>query len=106
MHGAARDRGTARAAVLRRRSDAEQRLHRRIVASLTLGRYEVEREAPSSCAGVDVELDTVRLAQRKSAAIGEQADVVIVLADGRERDAARVPRQIDLAERHVAGCGE
>src|SRR5260370_28512694 len=75
-----------------------------MVLALLLGarRDEIEGEAAWAAAGIDVELELIGLAEREGAIIGQQVEIVIVLADGGECEPLLAPRQIGFAERHLA----
>ena len=85
--------------MLRRRARAQHRRHRRIVFGLALGRDEIEREALRPGSGIDVELDAIGFAQAETPRHRPaRSSVVIILADGGERDAPVAPGEIGLAE--------
>ena len=81
------------------RAQAELRRHGWVIFHLGLRRNEVISEMARPRAGIDAELDPERLAQREAAVISEEPDVVIILADGAERQACIAPAQIGFAER-------
>src|SRR5437763_1584200 len=88
--------------VLRRRAPAELWRHGRVVFRLGARRDEIIREMLRAGARVHMQLDTESLLQWEIALIGEQADVVVVLADGAEGETFRAPAQIGLAKGDLA----
>src|SRR6516165_12445466 len=70
---------------------AEPRHHRRMIPRLGARRDEVEGEALRAGTGIGVELEAVCLGEREVAGKRQEIEIVIVLADGGEREAALAP---------------